>query len=175
MNVCRKNNRPCQNLFNPVGYMPTSQWCNMEPSVCRALFSEVCAISFRPQVFQERSLSQGGGDLPLRHWHWPLCESHCSPGQHCCISTQCPGGSAYHRRSQSPLCHSNHSGPCLWAIAKCSLARPRVIPCNIRRIEKISSVRGAEVGGWVGGEGGRVRCTRRGVYFIAFLVLKFQK
>lgn len=56
---------------------------------------------------------------------------------------------AVRRRFVTPIT----AGPCLWAIAKCSLARPRVISCNISRIEKISSVRGAAGEGAEGGGG----------------------
>lgn len=99
MDICRKRNLSRQNLFSPAGCHQTrsdATWNLAFAARCLLMFA---LLPLRPQVFKERSLSQGGGDLPLRHRHWPLCESHRSPGQHCCISTQCPGGSAYHRCS----------------------------------------------------------------------------
>jgi len=42
------------------------------------------------QVLQAGSVSEGGGGLPLRHRHWPLCEDHRSPGQHRRVGAQRP-------------------------------------------------------------------------------------
>lgn len=83
-------NFSCQIHFIPRRYGPSSQCCNnraMSLFLCYFFHRFSCKLFLPPQVFEERSVSQGGGDLPLRHRHWPLCESHRSPGQHCCIST----------------------------------------------------------------------------------------
>lgn len=143
MNICRKK-FPLSKSVPSNGLSPNSQWCNTKPSFCCASFVlALHSFPLRPQVFEERSLSQGGGGLPLRHWHWPLRESHRSPGQHCCISAQRPGGSAYHRRSGrfvTPIT----AGRVYEQSPSAASPGPRVISCNISRIEKISSVRGAE-------------------------------
>lgn len=155
----KKNPLPKFMLLNRLWLNPQS--CDMKLSFfyC-SLFS---LFPLDPQVFEERSLCPGGGDLPLRHRHWPLCESHRSPGQHCCISTQRPGGSAYHRRSRRLVMpiradHVYEQPPSaaglgrMWYHVISAWSRRLVLP---------------EMPRW----GGGLQSTRCGVYVIPFLVL----
>lgn len=90
MNICPKFQLSDTLLFIPRRYGPSSQCCSnraISLFLCYFFHHFLCKLFLPPQVFEERSVPQGRGDLPLRHRHWPLRESHRSPGQHCCIST----------------------------------------------------------------------------------------
>lgn len=137
-------------------FSPNCQWCNINPSFCSTLFSQVCTFSPPPTGVPGETAVSGqrrpSVTPPTLTAVWKssltrtaLLYQH-TVSRWVCLSSP-----------QSLLCHSNHSRPCLWAIAEYSLARPHVISCNISRIEKITSGRGAEVGVGAGMDGGGQR------------------